>query len=86
MTLRDLLVIGGAALSEPGSLRAFWSLAKCAPRALRERREIMRRRRVDDAEVAEWFSFKPVSQAVGEITRAARWADSEPRYTAERTA
>jgi hypothetical protein len=86
MTLRDLLVIGGAALSEPASLAAFWHLAKCAPQAVRDRREIMSRRRVDDRAVAEWFSFQPVAQAVGPTTPAARWTDPEPRYVAERTA
>jgi GT2 family glycosyltransferase len=85
-TLRDLLVIGGVALGEPGSLAAFWHLAKCLPRALRERREIMSRRRVDDRAVAAWFSFQPVAQAVGEITPATPWTDTEPRYVAERTA
>jgi GT2 family glycosyltransferase len=85
-TLRDLLVIGGVAFGEPGSLAAFWHLAKCLPRALRERREIMSRRRVDDRAVAQWFSFEPVAQAVGEITPATRWVDAEPRYVAERTA
>jgi hypothetical protein len=46
----------------------------------------MSRRRVDDRAVAEWFSFEPVAQAVGEITPATGWADAEPRYVAERTA
>jgi GT2 family glycosyltransferase len=61
MTLRDLLVIGGALLCEPGSLAAFWLLAKCLPRALRARRTIMQRRRIDDDTLAGWFNFDPVS-------------------------
>ena len=85
-TLRDLLVIGGVVFREPASLAAFWRLAKCLPGALRERREIMSRRRVDDRTVAEWFSFQPVALAVGEVTPATSWADAEPRYVAERTA
>jgi GT2 family glycosyltransferase len=87
MTLRDLLVIGGAAFGEPGSLAAFWRLAKCLPQALRDRREIMARRRVDDQAVAEWFSFEPVARVIGEITPATTlWNAAEPRYVAERTA
>jgi GT2 family glycosyltransferase len=61
MTLRDLVVIGGAMFTEPSSLRAFWHLAKCLPRALRARRVIMRRRRIDDAALAGWFGFEPVA-------------------------
>jgi GT2 family glycosyltransferase len=66
MTLRDLLVIGGAVFAEPTSLAAFWHLAKCLPRALRARREIMRRRRIDDAALASWFNFEPVSIPVAQ--------------------
>ena len=65
MTLRDLLVIGGAVFVEPASLPAFWRLAKCLPRALRARRTIMSRRRIDDATLAAWFSFEPASMAMG---------------------
>jgi hypothetical protein len=64
MTLRDLVVIGGALVAEPGSLAAFWHLAKCLPRALRARRAIMSRRRIDDATLASWFSFEPVALPV----------------------
>jgi GT2 family glycosyltransferase len=71
MTLRDLAVIGGAVFAEPGSLAAFWHLAKCLPRALRARRAIMRRRRIDDATLAAWFSFEPVSMAMGQPCEAA---------------
>jgi GT2 family glycosyltransferase len=66
MTLRDLLVIGGTVFAEPTSLAAFWHLAKCLPRALRARREIMRRRRIDDAALASWFNFEPVSIPVAQ--------------------
>jgi GT2 family glycosyltransferase len=64
MTLRDLVVIGGALVAEPGSLAAFWHLAKCLPRALRARKTIMTRRRIDDAALAAWFSFEPVAMPV----------------------
>ena len=66
MTARDLLVIFGAVFVEPSSLTAFWRLLRCLPRALRARRLIMRRRRIDDATLAGWFSFEPVSMPLGE--------------------
>jgi len=66
MTLRDLTVIAGAIFAEPASLAAFWRLARCLPRALRARREIMRRRRIDDATLAGWFDFEPVSVPMGQ--------------------
>jgi hypothetical protein len=49
---------------EPGSLPAFWRLATCLPRAVRKRREIMRRRKVDDRDLARWFNAEPVAEAV----------------------
>jgi hypothetical protein len=90
MTLRDLLVMGGVLLAEPGSLPAFWHLAKCLPQALRARRVIMSRRRIDDATLAAWFSFQPVAQPVGQAAAlpSAAWPEREtaPRYAAEPTA
>ena len=56
MTLRDLVVIGGSILWEPSSLPAFWRVAKCLPRAVKHRRQIMARRRVSDEELVELFS------------------------------
>jgi GT2 family glycosyltransferase len=64
MTARDLLVIGGALFTEPASLPAFWHVVRCLPRALRQRRVIMSRRKVSDEALAQWFSYKPVSQAI----------------------
>ncbi len=64
MTLRDLIVIAGSILTEPSSLPAFWHVARCLPRALRQRREIMSRRRVSDADLAQWFDFQPVAHPV----------------------
>jgi GT2 family glycosyltransferase len=61
MTLRDLLVVGGALLWEPASALAFWHLARCLPRALRRRRLIMSRRRISDQELTRWFQFHPAS-------------------------
>jgi GT2 family glycosyltransferase len=62
MSYRDLLVLGGCLFSEPRSLPAFWKLAGCLPRALRARREIMRRRRAGDESIAQWFNAEPSSQ------------------------
>jgi GT2 family glycosyltransferase len=64
MTLRDLAVIFGALITEPASLPAFWRLAKCLPNAVRARRIIMRRRRINDATLAAWFSFEPAAMAL----------------------
>jgi len=61
MTLRDLVVLGGSIFWEPASLPAYWRLAKCFRRALRQRREIMSRRRVSDEALAQWFSFEPAA-------------------------
>jgi hypothetical protein len=71
MTCRDLLVIGGAVFLEPGSIPAFWRLLACLPRALRARRQIMQRRRIDDEALARWFSFDPVAMPMGQEAPAA---------------
>ncbi len=62
MIFRDLVVIGGALLWEPTSAKALWRFAKCLPRALKQRRTIMSRRRISDADLASWFAFTPVSR------------------------
>jgi hypothetical protein len=90
MTVRDLMVMGGAVLLEPASLAAFWHLAKCLPQALRDRRVILGRRRVDDAALATWFSFTPVAQPTGQTcVRPAPQGSKQkpaPRYATEPTA
>jgi GT2 family glycosyltransferase len=60
-TARDVLVIGGCLLLEPGSLAAYGRIACCLPRALAKRRQIMGRRRVSDEYLASWFHSSPVS-------------------------
>jgi GT2 family glycosyltransferase len=62
--LRDVLVLGGCLLWEWRSLPALWNIAKCLPRALRERRWIMRRRRVGDRSLARWFSTEPAAEPI----------------------
>ncbi len=56
MTVRDLMVMGGSIVWEPSSLPAFWRVAKCLPRAVKHRRQIMARRRVSDEDLVEMFS------------------------------
>ena len=62
MAARDLAVVAGCLLMEPRSLPAFWNLARCWRAAWQSRREIMRRRRVQDADLMRWFRFEPVSE------------------------
>jgi GT2 family glycosyltransferase len=62
MTVRDLLVIGACLTVEPRSLPAFWRMAHCWRAAWDARREIMRRRRVDDSALVRWFRFAPASE------------------------
>jgi GT2 family glycosyltransferase len=62
MTLRDVVVIAGCVTLEQRSLPAFWRVAQCWRSAWTQRREIMRRRRVDDATMARWFQFTPASE------------------------
>ncbi len=65
-TLRDLMVVGGCLVAEPRSLPAFWHIARCLHRALRNRRFIMSRRRVEDDELARWFRAEPAAQPLPE--------------------
>ncbi len=67
ITLRDLTVLGGSLFWEPASLPAFWHVARCFRRALRHRREIMRRKRIGDDVLAAWFSFEPAAQPADEL-------------------
>ena len=59
---RDVVVISCCLLWEHTSLRAFPFVIKNWARVMAKRREIMKRRRVDDAYMASWFSFEPVSR------------------------
>ena len=61
MTARDLLVLVASIFYEPSSLPAFWHIARCLPRALSRRRQIMSRRRVSDEALLEWFSNEPAA-------------------------
>jgi hypothetical protein len=64
MTARDLLVVAGRLLTEPRSLVAFWKVATGFDAAWHRRREIMARRKVNDAALARWFQFHPAAEPV----------------------
>jgi GT2 family glycosyltransferase len=89
MTARDLVVVFGSIFWEPSSLAAFWQIARCLPRTLYRRRQIMIRRRISEEDLAEWFRFEPAAVAVGHERHASgRKAAprSAPDYAAEPTA
>ena len=58
---RDLGILAYCLLIERSSLKAFYLFARGWSRALRKRRWIQQRRRVDDAYMSQWFRFSPVS-------------------------
>jgi GT2 family glycosyltransferase len=64
MLLRDALVVGGSLLREPAAAKGLWRFVQRLPRALRQRRAIMSRRRISDADLAAWFAFTPTSRPV----------------------
>lgn len=66
ITVRDLVVIAGCLLREWSSLRAFPIVARLWGRTLEKRREIMRRKRASDDELASWFVASPASQPVSQ--------------------
>lgn len=70
LTTRDLVVIGGCVFYEPGSLPAFWRLARCLPRAIAKRRRIMKRRVASDQYLATWFQVRsqPLQMQISKIT------------------
>jgi GT2 family glycosyltransferase len=59
---RDIVVIGCCLVREQTSLKAFWYLLKNWKRIIAKRREIMKRRRVNDEYLATWFQYQPVSR------------------------
>lgn len=74
ITARDIVVIGCCLVLEQTSLRAFWFLIRNVRRILAKRREIMKRRRVNDDYMATWFRYQPVSKP------APRPNPAHPRY------
>jgi GT2 family glycosyltransferase len=61
ITVRDAVVVAACLLHEHTSLKAFWYVARNWQRVLEKRREIMRRRKVTDEYMANWFSYEPTS-------------------------
>ena len=61
VTIRDVGILFYCLLFERSSLPAFYFVFRDFNSALRKRRVIQQRRRVDDAYIASWFRFQPVS-------------------------
>jgi len=59
----ELVRHGYALLRDPAVYGAYIDLARRFPAALRQRREIMRRRRVHPAELRRWFGSAPITRA-----------------------
>jgi len=72
ITARDIVVFGCCLVREQTSLKAFWYVTKNWKRVMAKRREIMRRKRVNDDYIASWFRFKPVSSPAGKSRALAR--------------
>lgn len=64
---RDLIVVTCCVIYEHGSLKAFTYLAKNWPRMVEKRREIMKRKRVTDEYMSNWFRYEPVSLPVPKV-------------------
>ena len=63
-TVRDLVVIAGCLLWEQRSLPALWRVMRLLPRAIGQRREIMRRRTVSDEVLSRWFCGEADTEAM----------------------
>ena len=61
ITVRDIGILAYCLAVERTSLRAFYHLVRDFDSALRKRRLIQARRRVDDGYMANWFRYHPVS-------------------------
>jgi GT2 family glycosyltransferase len=70
VTARDAIVVAACLICEQSSLPAFWHVARSYRRALRHREEIMRRRRVSDEALAQWFKGEPSSQPLSAVEQA----------------
>lgn len=71
ITTRDIVVLSCCLFREQSSLTAFMYVCRNWKRVLAKRREIMKRRRVDDDYMAKWFRYEPVSLPVPK-TKAAK--------------
>ena len=62
ITVRDLGIVAYCLVVERTSLRAFYYLLRDVERTVRKRRLIQARRRMDEAYMAGWFRYSPVSR------------------------
>ncbi len=67
VTVRDLLVVAACLTREWSSLPGFVFVLRNFKRIWHKRRQIMRRRCVSDAYLAQWFATEPVSFPVPEM-------------------
>jgi hypothetical protein len=67
-------------VAERSSLEAFYLLARDFKKTIAKRKLIQARRRVDDAYLAQWFRFHPVSEPF-EFSMAAK--ESKARVPTE---
>ena len=62
ITFRDVGILSYCLVAERSSLEAFYLLARDFKKTIAKRKHIQARRRVDDAYMARWFRFHPVSE------------------------
>jgi GT2 family glycosyltransferase len=67
ITLRDLTVLAACLLRERSSLKAFSIVARTWGRQIEKRKEIMKRRRADNAYMRHWLSDEPASIPAPEV-------------------
>jgi GT2 family glycosyltransferase len=77
-TLRDLMVVGGTALTEPRSLPGLVAVVRNLRRVLRARREIQARRRPTAISVRRWVGRRSMALDVDDTRRPRGSDDREP--------
>jgi hypothetical protein len=65
-----LVILAYCLVVERSSLEAFSLLARDFKKTLGKRKLVQARRRADDAYLARWFRFKPVSEPCEALTLA----------------
>jgi hypothetical protein len=74
ITIRDMGILAYCLFIEHSSLEAFTLLARDFKKTLDKRKLVQARRRADDAYLARWFRFKPVSEPFEALTPASESA------------
>jgi hypothetical protein len=77
-TLRDLMVVGGTALTEPRSLPGLVAVVRNLRRVLRARREIQARRRPTAISVRRWVGRESMALDDDDTRRPRGSDDREP--------